>query len=124
MTLTRRQKILAGLVTAWALFYPFLFFALALLLTLGVSVLPVDPQSPGPPLLFSAIFPLHCLTILITLGLMVFYMAHIVRNTLVSDNLRVIFGVGVFLMPYLTMPIYYYYFIWREDIPTWSRPKA
>ena len=121
MILTQRQKILAGLATAWTLLYPLLFFAVALLLTLGVAVMPVDQQSSGPPVLFFAIFPLHCLTILIMLGLMVFYLAHIIKNRSVSDNVRVVFGVGIYLMPYIAMPVYYYFFIWRDDIPAWAR---
>jgi len=121
MILTQRQKILAGLATAWTLLYPLLFFAVALLLTLGVAVIPVDQQSSGPPVLFFAIFPLHCLTIVIMLGLMVFYLAHIIKNRSVSDSVRVVFGVGIYLMPYIAMPIYYYFFIWRDDIPGWAR---
>lgn len=125
MILSQRQKVFVALTTAWALVYPFLFFAVVLVLTFGAASLSIEQQGEGPPFLFFAIFPFHCLTILITLGLMAFYLAHIIKNTLVSDTLRVIFGVGVFMMPYIAMPIYYFFFIWRdEDVPSWARPKA
>jgi hypothetical protein len=72
---------------------------------------------------FDLIFPVHCLTAIIQLVLMGFYLFHIIKNTLISDILRVIFGVSTFFMPFIAMPVYYYFFIWRNSPPEWALSK-
>jgi hypothetical protein len=123
MKLDRSIKILVGGGTAWILLYPLLFIAIWFSTMAGFMF---SDSFASPSFMFSAfdfIFPVHCLTIIIQLVLMGFYLFHIIRNTLASDVLRVILGVGVFFMPFLAMPIYYYFFIWRDTPPNWALSK-
>ena len=121
MKLTHNQKILVALATAWVLAYPLLFFGVVFLFTLGMAAMLVDDPTAFPGFVFAAILPLHCLTIIVQIALMAFYLAHVIKNTTASDTARIILGVGSFFMPYVAMPIYFYFFIWREDPPEWGR---
>jgi hypothetical protein len=93
---------------------------LAFLLRIGLS--PAIPET-GPRgflVFFFAIFPLHCVTILIQLALLVFYIIHLLKNTAPSEVTRVILGVGMFLLPYVAMPVYYILYIWLDQPPAWA----
>ena len=117
MKLTQPLKITIGLATAWLLLYPALFF---LFIFSNLFMVANDYTAEPPVALFAFIFPLHCLTIVISLGLMGFYLYHIITNDKVTDVIRAIFGMGNFVMPFITMPIYYFFFIWSDTIPQWA----
>ncbi len=124
MNLSKKQKYLVGALSAWVILYPFLFFlivAFSMLLPFSMAQSLNREPSPAFMIPFFAIFPLHCLTILLQLGLSAFYLAHIIKNTGASEVVRIILGVGVFLMPYLAMPVYYYVYIWLQDPPDWAK---
>jgi hypothetical protein len=116
MTFGHTSKLLIGIGTLWVLLYPLLFMVVWFLMFFGVQSSPSDPGFG----LFFAIFPLHCLTILLGFALDAVYLYHIIKNTAASDVIRVILAVGVFTLPFVAMPIYYYLFIWREQPPAWA----
>ncbi len=61
------------------------------------------------------------LTGVIWLGLWVFYCWHLSKyDRIISSELDLIFWVGFPLLPFLTMPVYYYLFIWRDQPPVWA----
>jgi outer membrane protein assembly factor BamB len=123
MKLDRPVKLLVGGGTVWIILYPLLFVVIWLSTVAGV-VFSEPVQSPFS--LFSAfdlIFPVHCLTAILQFALIGFYLFHIIKNTQASDAVRVIFGVGMFFMSILAMPIYYYFFIWRDSFPEWALAK-
>lgn len=123
MRLDKRIKLLVAAGTAWTIVYPLCFIALWLILFSGA----ISTGRPDLPFtifpLLNLLFPVHCLTIVIEISLMGYYLYHIIKNTAVSDALRVTFGIGTFFIPYIAMPIYYYFFIWRGTPPTWSASK-
>ena len=122
MILNKPVKILIGLGTAWFAIYPFLFFAVWLSMVLGMGFLPQGAEGEFPLFMvpFFAIFPLHCLTILLQFVLMAFYLVHVIKNTNASETVRIILGIGCFFLPFIAMPIYYYLYIWREEPPEWA----
>jgi hypothetical protein len=121
MKLSQPVKILIGLATLWLVAYPVMFIGFMFLMpyTFMMSDSPEFMPFTG----FGIIFPLHCLTMIITLSLMVFYLIHVIKNTTASETVRVILGVGIFFMPYIVMTLYYYLFIWRDVPPDWAVGK-
>jgi hypothetical protein len=56
-----------------------------------------------------------------------FYLFHIIKNDTASEIIRVVLGIGVFMLPYIAMPVSYYLYIWQEEPPDWAlakEPKA
>jgi hypothetical protein len=130
MKLSRPLRIAIGFATVWQALYPLLFFAVWLSMVLGMvgfGLAPVAAPEEGFPMFlvaFLAIFPLHCLTMLLQIGLLGFYLVHVIKNTVASEAVRIILGVGLFLMPFVAMPVYYYLYIWSDEPPEWAQKFA
>jgi len=124
MKLDKSIKILIGGGTFWLFFYPLLFIVIWFLAIPGFMFSPSSDSSFSMFSIFDLIFPVHCLTAIIQIVLMGFYLFHIIKNTLVSDTIRVIFGVGIFFMPFIAMPVYYYFFVWKDTPPKWALPQV
>lgn len=126
MRLSRPLKLALGAATIWVTLYPLLFLAVWLLMALGIAFAANSAPAPsaGPPPLFLipffAIFPLHCMTIVLLIGLQVIYLILAIKNTALPDTLRIVFGVGAFFMPFVAMPVYYVLCVWRETPPRWA----
>jgi hypothetical protein len=125
--LSKPIKILLGIGTAWLAVFPAFFVAAWMLMSIGMMAVPFilrDRFSPAALLLFiipfAFIFVLEFATIALQMFLLVFYLIHIIKNTVASESLRIIFGVGNFFMPFISMPIYYYLFIWLDRPPDWA----
>jgi hypothetical protein len=103
-------KILIGLATCWPVIYLGVFFFAVF------STLPSTGAGGGAPPgdLFSVILPLHLITMLWIVGLTVFYIVDVFRNRAVTDDKRVLWAVVLFMGNMISMPIYWYLYIWRE----------
>ena len=131
MILAKPYKILVGLGTLWVTIYPILFFIVWLFTIFGIFIFPLAMDNLGTspesfPLFmvpFIAIFPLHFFTIFLMFALLVIYLIHVIKNTQADETVRIILGIGNFFLPFITMPIYYYIFIWREVPPDWAIAK-
>lgn len=120
MTLNKTAKTAVGIGTLWILIYPVLFIGFMFLIPF--SMMEFDRFGSASPFdSFGLIFPLHCLTGIIMLGLIGFYLTHIIKNTGASETARIILGIGIFFMPYIAMPFYFYLYIWRPEPPEWAR---
>lgn len=133
MTITKPYRILIGLATIWYTLYPLLFMAVWFLMFFGMGFMPLIASRgdiPNPEAIpffgfpFFAIFPLHFCTIFIGFGLMVFYLIHVIKNTKADETVRVILGVGNFILPFIAMPVYFYLYIWMENPPAWAAVKT
>lgn len=125
MKLSQHQKLVVGLATLWMLVYPLLFLCVWFAM-FGTVILTARARSEPPAALVSVMLcmmPFHFLTIAVSIALMVFYWAHIIKNTGMSDALRIIFGVAIFWFGYFAMPLYFIFFVWRAETPQWARPK-
>lgn len=122
MKLNKPVKILVGLATLWFAIYPFLFFAVWLLMVGGIMISAESSSNDFPLALipFFTIFPLHFCTIFLSFILMAFYLVHVIKNTTGNETIRIILALGNFFMPFLSMPIYFYLFIWLEIPPDWA----
>ncbi len=128
MILSKQVKVLIGIGTAWLVIFPVVFIIAWMLMSIGMMAIPVllrDRFSPAVLLLliipFVFIFVLEFATIALQMFLLVFYLIHIIKNTVASESLRMIFGVGNFFMPFVSMPIYYCLFIWLDRPPVWAQ---
>lgn len=129
MPMSRNVKYLVGLATAWTALYPFLFLAVWFVTFAGFVFGAAIGDDAAAPLmtgffpLFFALFPLHFLTILLSLGLMAFYVVHVIRNTNADETVRIILALGIFMLPFIAMPVYYYLYLWLENPPAWAAAK-
>lgn len=132
MKLTRRSKIMAGVATAAYIGLPFILAGLVMLMALAMPMLVLMNEQSGrgepdvlmvmPFLMMGVMFPTLCLLAPLTIGLLVFYLAHIIKNTGASDTTRIILAVGLVFMPMLVMPLYYFMHIWPEPEAPASPP--
>lgn len=125
MKLTKPIKILVGILTFINSVLPFLIAPVMMLImfSFGSSFpLQLSPDSPPDSLLFVKFFfpmmliffPLTMCIAFMNLGLQVFYLIFIIKNTDLSDSTRIIFAIGVFLMPIVLMPVYYLMYLWKD----------
>jgi len=115
-------QILVGLGTAWVTLYPFLFFAAWLAMFLGMDTTIPSPRENFSLFMepFYIVFPLHLLTILFQFALVTFYLLHIIKNSAALETARILLGVGIFFLPFVAMPTYYYLYIWLDHPPAWA----
>ena len=131
MKLTRRAKIVAGIATAFYIGLPFIFAGVVMLMAMAVPFFILSSEQSGrgePPaflfafpfMIMSVMFPLQCVFLALTFGMMTFYLAHIIKNTSASDTTRIILAVGLVFMPMIAMPVYYLMHVWPEPEAPWS----
>jgi hypothetical protein len=127
MKLSRSSKIVAGLATGAYVLLPLVFIPAWIFFVMLIASSSEYGGEPPPFLIFSTfsvIFPLICLINILHLGLITFYLVHIIRNNAGSDTGRILSGVGLFIMPWLAMPVYYFLYVWPETPPVWASPLA
>jgi hypothetical protein len=125
----RRAKIPIGLGVAWATLYPLLFFGVYFIAFFSAFFIAAGGRPPGLPLegfpfMFFAFFPLHIVTIFILLVLQVLFLIHVIKNTQASEVARIVLGVGIFVMPFIAVPVYYILYIFLDRPPDWARLAA
>lgn len=120
MTLSRTPKIIVGAATVLVALWPFLmmvfmFLPISLMVLSGV-------EEPDPSFIFAffLIFPLMFFAMFLQIGLMVFYIAHIIKNKAASEILLILLGVGLYFLPFFAMPAYYLIYILPNEPPDWA----
>lgn len=129
MKMTRPTKIFIGIATLLVASLPFVIMALAFL---PMVAMPFAMQSLEdglgflPPFFgfFFLLFPvMMCITFL-QLGLMIFYIIHIVKNKAGAEVYRILTAIGLYFLPFFAMPFYYLVYIWPEEPPEWALEKT
>jgi len=113
--MSKTLKLLLGLVTLWPFAYLILFFAL--IFSMFLFMAGSGPGS-GPPQAIALIFPVHLLTMLIVMALMVFYIVDVFRNNQVEKDKKVLWAVVLFMGNMIAMPVYWYLYIWKATPAT------
>jgi len=111
MQLSRPMKVCIGLLTVWPILYMGVFF---LFVFSNFFLASTNQGGPGLMNSFGLLFGLHCCTMLLILGLMVFYVVHIVKATFEKTEMKIIWLILVLLGGMIAMPVYWYLYIWRE----------
>ncbi len=107
--MSKAKKILLGLFTIWPIIYMFLFFALAISM-----IFTVDSSSNQIPPALLLIFPLHLLTMLLIVILMIIYIRDVFKSGHIAQDKKTLWAVVLFLGNMIAMPIYWYLHIWKE----------
>lgn len=132
MTISKSVKILIGIATFWYAFY-LLLTIVGILIFFGdvfVSLMAGGESIASLPRLLREILslefmlPIHLCSLILEIGLLIFYLVHSIKNTKASDALRIALGLGHLFLPFVAMPIYYYLHIWRETPPEWAAVKG
>jgi len=134
MRLNRGTRIFIGLATLATYLLPFIAAAFWFLAIFGI-IAAIAVACPGsgrcdPPPLLALMFPLLwfafviliMLTLFLSLALRIFYHVHITLNKSASDMFRVITTIGLFFVPFIAEPLYFYACIWRDSPPGWAMP--
>jgi hypothetical protein len=110
--LTRGKKIALALATAWPPLYMILFLGVFMLTFLNFATMTNGAGGPKHiPTPFLVLFPLHALTMLLGIGLLVIYVLHALQNEKLDQNTRVLWAVLIFVGNYIAMPIYFYKYV-------------
>lgn len=78
------------------------------------------PRGAGPPPQFLYMFGANCLYFAALVGLVAFYMVHALRNPRLPPERRPLWLVVLVLGAPLSMPAYWYLYLWRESGPASS----
>jgi hypothetical protein len=109
-------KILLGIVTIWPFLYMLIFFAFFIYMFMGISRGGnIDEK------MFWSIFPVHILTMLISMGLLTYYIVNLYRSNRMNKDTKIIWAIVLFMGNMIAMPVYWYLYIWREPKPELSR---
>ena len=107
--LTRGKKIALAVATAWPPLYLILFLGVFLLTFLSIATMTQGPGGPQAiPTPFLVIFPLHFLTILVSIALCITYVVHALQNEKLDQDNRMLWAVLIIVGNFIIMPIYFY----------------
>ncbi len=113
--MSRGKAIALAVFTAWPLLYIVLF--ICTMFAMMMATLSGPGHSSGPPAILLIIVPLHFLTMLEVLVLLVIYIRHVFTTDRVPQDKKALWAVVLFLGNMIAMPIYWYLYIWREQEP-------
>ncbi len=114
--MTKARKALLGIATAWQLVYAALFTGtLVRVLLSGFAPLPGGAE--GLPEGFGPTFFVHLASLLLMLGLAIYYVAQAARSPRVPARERKVWVVLNVVGGFLAQLVYWYLFIWREPEP-------
>src|SRR6185369_4576249 len=102
-------KVALGAATLWPFLYMVIFFGF-----IFSSILFSPGTGPGFSAMFAVIFALHIFTMLLIMGLSIFYIVDVFRNNRVDKDKKALWAVVIFLGNMIAMPIYWYLYIWKE----------
>lgn len=113
MIKSRIGKLLVGAVTLLPVAYMFYFFAFAFS-SFGAHPQALDEQQ------FNTLFRLHVGAMMLTIGLLVFYVTHLFRTERVANDKKALWAVVLFFGNVIAMIVYWYLYIWADK----SRPGS
>ena len=127
MTLSKTQRIWLGIGSGVYVLAPFVLVAImmGLWFLIMFGVISATEYSNEPPLImlplifgqFFVVFPLGLCTVALQFVLIPLYVYHILKNQTAADSIRLLAILGLFIMPYIAMPAYYFVYIWPDPAP-------
>ena len=123
MNLNKPTKIVIGILTVFAVLFPFLIAPAFMLLFMFSSGSPFfDPHSAPDPYeiqrtmfpMLMVFYPVMMCSTLVQLGLQVFYIVQVIKNKALTDTFRILFVIGTFFLPYVAMPLYFIAYLWKD----------
>ena len=122
MNLSKPLKITIGILTLFAILFPFVIVpAFWFLSIFNLGFLGMDAPSTANSeealkamLPFFGFFAVMIAYSFTHLGLQIFYIIHQIKNKVLSETNRILFVLGIFFLPYVAMPIYFILHIWKD----------
>ena len=112
MKLGKGSKILIGILTLWPPLYLFLFMTFIFVNIFSTFSNPAQNKPDFDA--FRIIFALHFVTILLTFGLVAFYLVYLFRTEIVPKDKKALWAAVLFLGNMVAMPVFWFLYIWRE----------
>lgn len=122
MNITKPVKIIIGLLTLGAVVFPFVIMPVMMMFLIFGSGFPFFEPHSGLhvpdiegvlPFILVFYLLMMCYS-LVQLGLQIFYVIHEIKNKALTDTIRILFTLGIFFMPYIAMPIYFFAYLWKD----------
>lgn len=110
----KSAKVVLGLATIWPVIYMIFFFVVLILDSLASMFREGANEEGAVPFWLAIILPLHLLTMLLIVLLLVFYITHVFRNDRVDKDKKALWAVVLFLGNAIAMPVYWYLYVWRH----------
>lgn len=117
--MTKRKKIIVGVLSFWPLIYFVVFFIGITTLVLTSSGEPtyIDPGSTAAFAVFGGLgllFVLHMLSMILIITMMVVLCKHVYKNPGLSQDAKLPWYVALVFVNMLAFPLYWYYHIWNN----------
>jgi len=103
--MNKTQALALGVLTLWPVVYVMLFMSL-------MAYMVIFSTSGSMPPFLGLIFVLHLSTMLEVFVLLVFYIVHLFKTTVIPVEKKALWGVVLFLGNVLAMPVYWYLYVW------------
>lgn len=113
--MSKSTKIILAVLTAWPVVYMFTFMGFVIYFFVTVAIKNQPPEPNHFPSVFAVLGILHVLTILEIFGLMIFYLVHLFKYSIISQDKKIIWLLVLIFAGILSMPIYWYFYIWRKQ---------
>jgi hypothetical protein len=110
--MSKSVKLALGIATLWPLVFMFLFFGFMYYLLLGGMGRPESGGGMRSGMI--AIIVLHGITMLWDLVLLIIFIYNVFNNDRVDKDKKTLWAVVLFLGSIISMPIYWYLYIWPE----------
>lgn len=116
--MSKFTKLILGIATIWPAIYIFLFIAFIIGLVAFSTGSPDGSRDADPifAIVIVAVFALHIFTIILSMGLTVFYIVHVIKNEVIKNDMKAVWAVLFFFLGIFAEPVYWYLRIWKEPV--------
>jgi len=105
-----------GVVTCLPLIYMVAFFLCMVYFMSSPGIMAPEPAGPdaGFPISFLILFVVHAGVMVLTIGLLIYYLVRLFRHDDVPADNKMLWGVVLFLGGPIAMPVYWYLYVWPD----------
>lgn len=106
--MNKLQKILLGIATIFPIIYIVIF---STIIILSIVTYTIDLDA-----IFIYLFVTNIFTMIFTIALIIIYIIHILKNTMISyKSEKIILSILILFFNVISMPIYYYIYIIKKQ---------
>jgi hypothetical protein len=121
MQLSKTTKLLLLLASLLPIGYVFCFIV-CVWVVMGMGMMLGHLPDQQIPVFFPVLFVLQLSVILLSFALQAFYLYYLFTTTRVPQDQKALWAVVLLLAGFLTMPVFWYFFIWLEPQSSNEQP--